>query len=469
MSSLDDVLALSALDQARLLRARTVSSEELTRACLDRIARHDGRFGSFVQVMPRRALASARRKDRVLAKTAATELPPLFGVPIGVKDLNMVRGTFTRAGSRAYRYFLSPVDDTSARKIREAGFVILGKLATSELGAMPVTETDLHPPARNPWDVGRTPGGSSGGSGAAVAAGLLPLAHGSDGAGSIRIPSSFCHLFGIKPSRGRVEDVLGRPDRDALPTCGPLARTVEDAAALLDVLAGITVGKPHWAPPPPKPFLELSRVPPRPLRIRFTTLSPLATTTPEVKDAVTRVLRVLEGMGHAVEEGPPPEATLDEFLPLWQRLIGNVLVVSESVLQPVTRWLHEAGKKLSDAEVTAQQHRLAARILAWFGDADVWVTPTVAGPPPEIGAWKGLPPREAFEQAAHLGAFTALYNVSGQPASSVPAGVSRDGHPIGVQLAGRVNEDALVLALSRELEGAMPWRDRRAPTAVGRG
>jgi amidase len=374
-----------------------------------------------------------------------------------------VRGTLTRAGSRAYRYFLSPVDDRSAKQVRLGGFVILGKLATSELGAMPVTETDIHPPARNPWDLSRTPGGSSGGSGAAVAGGLIPLAHGSDGAGSIRIPSSFCHLYGLKPSRGRVADVLGRPDRDALPTCGPLARNVEDAAAFLDVLAGITVGKPHWAPPPDRPFLELCRSEPRALRVRVTLESPLAKTTPDVAAAVGRVTAALESLGHRVEEGSPPQATLEEFLPLWQRLIGAVPVLTTSVLQPVTRWLHEAGKTLRDEDVTQRQRELVARLLGWFGDADLWVTPTVAVPPPKIGLWKGLAPGDAFAEAATLGAFTALYNVTGQPAASLPAGVSAEGLPIGVQIAGRVNEDATVLAVSRQLERAMPWSGRHAP------
>ena len=149
------------------------------------------------------------------------------------------------------------MDDHTTAALRRGGFVILGKLATSELGAMPVTEPDIHPPTRNPWNLWHTPGGSSGGSGAAVAGGLLPIAQGSDGAGSIRIPSAFCHLYGIKPSRGRVPNAFGKPDRDILYTCGPIARSVEDAAAMLDVLAGLDGGRPHWAPPPPRPYRAL--------------------------------------------------------------------------------------------------------------------------------------------------------------------------------------------------------------------
>lgn len=460
---LGDVLRASALEQARLLRAREVSSEELVRAYLGRIEAKNGTLSAFVEVIARRAIQSAQQKDRLLGKKRGEPLPPFFGVPIGIKDLNLVRGTFTRAGSRAFRYFISPIDDRSAAQLRRGGFVILGKLATSELGALPVTEPDIHPPTRNPWDLTRTAGGSSGGSGAAVAAGLLPIAHGSDGAGSIRIPASFCNLYGIKPSRGRVRDPYGANDENALPTCGPLARTVEDAAAMLDVLAGITVGSPHWAPAPEEPFLELARRVPGRCRIRFTTRSPLANATPEIEDAVQRVARVLSGLGHHVEEGPPPEGSLDEFLPLWQHLVGTVPVLRSSVLQPVTRWLHQAGKGLRRADVLHQQQLLAGRIAEWFGNADLALTPTVPVPPPKIGAWKDLEPERAFGEAAVLGAFTAVFNVSGQPAASVPAGISSGGHPIGIQLAGRANADGLVLSVSKQLEQAMPWADRTPP------
>lgn len=461
--NMEEVLRASALEQARLLRTREVSAEELSGAYLRRIESKNETLSAFVQVIARRAVRSAQQKDRILAKRGGDPLPPFFGVPVGVKDLNLVRGTFTRVGSRAFRYFLSPIDDRSAAQIRRGGFVILGKLATSELGALPVTEPDIHPPTRNPWDLDRTAGGSSGGSGAAVAAGLLPIAHGSDGAGSIRIPASFCNLYGIKPSRGRVRDPFGADDKHALPTCGPLARTVEDAAAMLDVLAGISVGSPHWAPPPERPFLELARRDPAKLRIRFTTHSPLANATPEIDDTVRRVAKVLSGLGHHVDEGPPPEGSLEEFLPLWQQLVGTVPVVRRSLLQPVTRWLHEAGKRLDRADVLRQQEVLARRVRDWFGDADLWLTPTVPVPPPKIGAWKDLDPERAFGEAAVLGAFTAVFNVSGQPAASVPAGISSGGHPIGVQIAGRPNADGLVLSVSRQLEQVMPWAGRTPP------
>src|SRR5690349_8286044 len=226
--AVDDLVMASALELARRVRARELSAEELARAYLARIERIDPQVSAFTHVLARAAIADARRKDAALARGRAPDpLPPFWGVPVAVKDLNFVRGSFTRLGSRAFRLFYSPFDDKVVQQLRLGGFVILGKVSTAELGALPVTEPDIHPPTRNPWDLGVTPGGSSGGSAAAVAAGLVPIAQGSDGAGSIRIPSALCHLYGIKPSRGRVVDPYGRPDADQIATCGPIARSVD--------------------------------------------------------------------------------------------------------------------------------------------------------------------------------------------------------------------------------------------------
>ena len=455
---MDDVLALPALEQAALIASGAISSEELVRAYLDRIEKVDPSVSAWTHVMRRSARADARRKDR--SRRRRGRLPPFFGVPLAVKDLNFARGSFTRLGSRAYRWFYSPFDDKVVAQLRRGGFLVLGKVATSELGALPVTEPDIHPPTRNPWRLDVTAGGSSGGSAAAVAARMAPIALASDGAGSIRIPSSFCHLFGIKPSRGRVPDPYGRPDQTMLSTCGPIARTVDDAAAMLDVMAGVTIGLPHWAPVPEAPFAELARRAPGRLRVRFTTVSPLVTPHPDVDAAVRRVASVLAELGHEVAEGSPPQGELAEFLPIWQQMIARAPVLRPGSLQPVTSWLRAAGKKLDPAEVSERQVQLDRRIADWFGEADLWLTPSVAVAPPAIGAWRGLAPGDAFAQAAELGAFTALFNVSGQPAASVPAGLSTAGWPIGVQLAGRALADGLVLAVARQLEEAIPWSDR---------
>lgn len=450
----------SALEQARAIRDRKVSSVELVRAYLARIEARDPALCAFVEVAPERALRDAARKDAAMRHGGAL-LPAFHGIPIGIKDLNFVRGFGVRGGSRALRWLKwSPIDDKTAAAIRRAGFVILGKLATSEVGAMPVTEPDIHPPTRNPWNAQHTPGGSSGGSAAAVSGGLLPIAHGSDGAGSIRIPAAFCHLFGLKPSRGRLANQFGARDSRVLYTCGPITRTVTDAAAMLDVMLDRDPRSP--ASPIEAPFAELTQRPPARLRIRVATRAPWGTTDPEIEAATLRVARALEDAGHHLEPAPMFEGAVAEGLPLWQWLVGS-MPISLRYVQPVTRWLAEPGRRMARADRDTLHDLLAKRVLDTFGDVDLWLTPTVAVPPPRVGAWKALAPADAFEAAALLGAFTAMFNVSGQPAVSVPAGLTTEGLPIGVQLAGRLFEEAKVLAVARELEHRLPWRDRKPP------
>jgi amidase len=453
----NELLELPATEQARRLREREISSEELTRLYLDRVRTLNPALGAFVQVLEAAALRDARRKDKELARArkSGERLAPFHGVPTGVKDLNLARGAFTRFGSRATRYFWSPLDDKTVARLRRGGFVIAGKLATSEFGVLPVTETAIHPPARNPWNRDHSPGGSSGGSGAAVAARLVPIAQGSDGAGSIRIPSSFCGLYGIKPSRGRVPNAFGFPDQRLLYTDGPLARSVDDAAAMLDVMAGLTANAPHWAPPPPATFAELTRSNPGRLKVRFTTKNPIVETHPEVVDAVHTVVRTLEQLGHQVEEGSWSDGTVEEFLPLWQFMTRKAPVFRWALVEPVTRWLADAARDLKDADVIARHVALENRVDAWFEGVDLWVSPTVPGLPPRIGSLQGLSPEAAFARAAQVAPFTAPFNLSGQPAASLPVAISREGLPIGVQLAGARFADGTVLAVSRQLEEAL--------------
>jgi amidase len=465
-----EILEASALEQADLIRRGEISSEELTMLYLDRIAVENPRVNAFVQVLEKTVLADARAIDKRARSTSASDAKaePFLGVPIGIKDLNPVRGSFTRFGSRAFERLYTPFDDATTARLRRGGFVVIGKTSTSELGSLPVTEPDIHPPTRNPWDLDVTPGGSSGGAGAAVAARMIPIAQGSDAAGSIRIPSSLCLLFGHKPSRGRVENSYGHDDRTIIYSCGPLARTVDDAAAMLDVMSGITMGEPHWAPPPPHPFAELARRAPHRLRIRFTTKSSLAETHPEVAEAVRRVARTLEKLGHSLEEGAMLEGDIEEFLPVWQQMAAQAPVHDWALTQPVTRWLGEQGKGVKQADIERLTAKMEAQVLAWFGDADVWLTPTVAVEPERIGAWRDLTPPEAFARAAKMGVFTAPFNVSGQPAASVPAGLTRAGHPIGVQIAGRPLDDATVLRLARQIEQETPWIQLRPPRSENR-
>lgn len=462
-----DVADSPALELAALLQKREVSSEELTSVYLARIERKNPALAAFVTVFRDEALRDARARDHELARRRSG-LPPFFGVPTAVKDLNLVARQRAYFGSRGARVTWSPVDDRMTRRLRDGGFVFLGKLATSEYGVMPITEPDIHPPTANPWSTSHSAGGSSGGSGAAVAAGLVPIAQGSDGAGSVRIPAAFCHLYGLKPSRGRVRNAFGFPDETLLYTDGPLAHTVLDAAAMLDVMAGITVGKPHWAPPPPRPYQALAQEAPRKLLIRFSLESDIATVTPAVREHVLRVAKVLEGLGHDVEElRGTPGLTLESFLPLWQKLTADAPLVRWRDTQPVTRWIAEPGRHLAKADMELLRLELERKLLVWQGEADIVLTPTVAGPAPKLGlARTDETPARVFAKAAELGAFTAAANITGQPAASLPIGLTEEGLPLGVQLIGRRYADDTVLALSKVLESELPWRGRRAPLAT---
>ncbi|MBA3546196.1 MAG: amidase [Nannocystis sp.] len=469
-ASIEAVLVGTASEQARLLRRGELSARELTAAALARIARINPGVTAFVEVLTRSARWSADACDREIARARrrgqVDALAPFCGVPTAVKDLNFVRGARTRFGSRNFPRLWSPFDDRTAAQLRRGGFVLLGKLATSEFGAMPVTEPDIHPPTRNPWMPGHAAGGSSGGSGAAVASGMIAVAQGSDGAGSIRIPAAFCGLYGLKPSRGRVANAYGLPDRGILYTCGPLTRSVDDAAAMLDVMAGLSVGKPHWLPRPAIPYAEAARRPPKGLRIRVALTAPIATPVhPLWRAATEAAAQLLADAGHQVEFKAMSAGTVDEFIPLYQNIVAGVPSARLELLQPATRWLVEHGRQVSAARARKIFLELSHRVHAWVGDADLVLTPTVFGPPPAVGAWSALSGEAAFRAAAEYGAFTAVFNLSGQPAASVPVGRSPEGFPIGVQVVGRETRDDLVLAVSRQLEQAFVWGPRVAPSA----
>ncbi len=453
-----DLLQLSALDLAGRIRRREVSSVELTKLFLERIDRYDGELNAFVTVLRRRSLLAAHLADR-----RARDLPPhklgIFnGVPCGIKDLVPMFGTPTKFGSNAYKWFVSPFDGPEAKLLKRAGFVFLGKLSTSEMGVLPITEPKIHPPTRNPWNLDHTPGGSSGGSGAAVAAGLIPLAHGSDGGGSIRIPSAFCHLYGFKPSLSLTGNLHGKVNTLGLSVAGPLAHYVEDAAAMMDVLRGHADGHLHHG----GDFcLSHCQHAPRRLRVRVALTTPICSVDPVIADGVRKVAKILADMGHEVEEAPKVNGTVEEFLPLWQAQLASVPTPGEGRLEAVTRWLRAEGRKLDPAVVEAARKTLAQRLATMFGDADILLSPTVPVAPPRVGEHRDLPPREQFEAIAPCGSFTALFNVAKGPAANIPAGLLPSGLPFGVQIGAKPGQDGLVFALSRQLEEAMPWRQRR--------
>lgn len=444
---MDDVITRPALAQAALLRAGEVSVEALARAYHARVERLDPRFSAFVQYAPERALRRARALDAERARDKSAPRSPLWGLVTALKDLHLVRGMFVRMGSRAFRHLWSPVDDLTTRALRGAGMVVTGKLSTSELGILPVVDTDIHPPTRCPWDPERYAGGSSGGSAAAVSAGLMPIAVGSDGAGSIRIPSAFCGLVGHKASRDLLPNPFAPFEPVSLSVVGPIARTVDDAAALMDVLRG-DLGATGT-------FRSAVERPPRPMRVRFTTDNPEVRCDEGAIAAVKTVVKALEAMGHHVEEVGGFEGTTEEFLPMFRFLARGMFVPSEGGLQPVSRWLREAGRGLTLGDALAARELFRARVDRSFGEADLYVTPTVLTLPPRVGQWQGLPPEKHFAEAARYGAFTAVFNASGNPATTVPVWNAHGEHPRAVQLAAPRGHDVRALATARALLDAL--------------
>jgi amidase len=443
----------TALQLAAAISRRELSSVEVTQSFLARITKKT-ELGAFVDVFASRALRDAARVDEGIARGAGVS-GPFAGVPIGIKDVEAVRASWLRMGTRAYRYFWTPVDGPLAGRIRRGGFVFLGKTATPELALLPITEPTIHPPCRNPRDPRFTAGGSSGGAAAAVAAGLLPIAHGSDAAGSIRIPAALCGLVGFKPSRGILPNDYAFVDRLRFNENGCLAWTVEDSAAFLDLLAGRSY--PAHVPDEDSFLAASRRTPPR-LKIRYSLESAVTNVEPDATDAVLATARLLRECGHDVEQAPRLEGTLDEFLPLWQRMAANMPVPSDRLLEPSSRWLRQRGREISQTEAAARSKALSERIFGWFGDADVLVTPTVAVKSPRVGEHGALRDGEArFRALAPLAAFTAPFNVSGQPAITLPCATSRLALPLGVQLVGRPGADGTLLALSNSLWSRAPW------------
>jgi amidase len=455
---------LSAVEQARLIREGKASSVELVELYLERIARLDPELNAFVTVRPVEAIADARAADD------APSDAPFRGVPIAVKDLTATAGIRTTYSSRAYADYVPDFDTAVARRLREAGFVILGKTNTPEFGTTAFTESDLNGATRNPWNPERTPGGSSGGAAAALAAGLLPVAHGTDGGGSIRIPASCCGVFGFKPSRGRVS-AAPFTSLEGLSTAGPISRSVVDAAHLLDVLAGYEPGDPWWAPPPERPFAEEATKPPGTLRVAVTAVPPVDTPVdPECAGALTAGAALLDELGHDVVEATPPwtEPGLERtFIAVWQ--VGPALhpVDDLSLMTPLNRGLVESASATSAADyarAVVRLQALARRTVAFWQEVDIVLTPTLALPPVPIGWQQEV--EGAIEQLLRntvFTPFTAIANLTGLPAASLPLHWTADGLPIGVQAIGPPAGDALLLRLAAQVEDARPWVDRRPP------
>jgi amidase len=468
-----DLLLRSATELAALVRAGEITPRELVEASLRRIDDLEPTINAFTHVAHEAALADADAIE-------PGDPRPFAGVPIAIKDNRPVTGMPLTMGSDIFGDFVSDHDAYLVRRLREAGFVIVGKTSMPEMGILPTTEPRRFGPTGNPWNPERTPGGSSGGSAAAVAAGMVPVAHGNDGGGSIRIPAACCGLVGLKPARGRVS--VG-PDggHSFLVSDGVLTHTVEETARVLDVLSGPEPGDASWAPPPPAAgYSGLSQVDPGRLRIGLTTTSPLedATVDPACEQAVRDAGALLESLGHHVQEISPPWSGLN-LLPEFMRAFGPLVSFTTWLggwlnhrepapedVEPLTWALWRHTCEQDTMKYLTAQYRLESvgrSIVQQLGEFDVVLTPVVALRPVPIGEIDGLgpDPMAKFRKSGYFTPFTAIFNVTGQPAISLPLYHGDDGLPTAVQLVGPPAREEVLLSLASQLEAAQPWADRR--------
>jgi aspartyl-tRNA(Asn)/glutamyl-tRNA(Gln) amidotransferase subunit A len=473
----NEICRMTAVELASVIRARDVSAIDVIDAVLDRMDRLEPVLHAFCTPTPDAARADAKRIDAELA--AGRDPGPLAGVPVGIKDLVATKGVPTVMGSWAYRDFVPDEDDVVVERLKDAGAIVLGKTNVPEFGYSGVGHNPVFETTTNPWNPKLTPGGSSAGSGAAVAAGMGPFAIGSDGGGSVRIPSSFCGLVGIKASMGRVPLYPGVKDErypgvsswESLEHIGPMSRTVADGALMLSVIAGPDDRDRNTLPAADFDWLDAMRGGIRGLRVAYSPDWGYAAVDPRVRDVVARAVRVFErGLGCSVEEDSPGwENPYEAF---W------ATVVNETDLVGMRRLAAELGDRMTPhlrdvlaQEWTAEQLTSAVmtrkavynRMWRFMRRYDLLLTPTLAVPPFETGIQgpTEIDGREVdpFEWLH----FTYPLNMTGQPAVTVPAGFTDDGLPIGLQIIGRHLDDPTVLRAAAAFEKAAPWADRWPP------
>jgi amidase len=480
----DELSTLDATAQAALVQSGDVSALELVDAAIARLTRDNPLLNAVVRTDFERARERAARVDGSAAA-------PFAGVPMLLKDvgaeqagdlIHMGSRVLQNAGHRAAR------DSYLLQKLLGAGFIPLGRTNMPELAILATTESDAYGPARNPWNLEHSPGGSSGGAAAAVAAGIVPVAHGSDGGGSIRGPASVCNLVGLKPSRGRCSFGPDLGERwSSLSAEFMLTRSVRDCAALLDALAGPMPGDPYHAPPPARPFASaLSDAPPR-LRIGVLAHGPRGIELMQQNaQAVRGMAQTLETLGHTVEEAYPHALDEPETPLLWVQIvaanvasslerIGELIgrAVSRDDVEPLTFALAEMGRSVTAVQYVhaiQRMHAFGRRVCDFFdGGFDLLLTPTQGAPPPRLG-YLGSSPEEPLRpllRAAPFGVFTLPFNMSGQPAISLPAAFADGDLPIGVQLVAAYGREDLLLQVAAQIEHARPWADR-LPAALAR-
>lgn len=454
---------IEAWDLRDLVMKREVSPREVAEFYLARIDRINPELGAYMTVTAERALADAARLQASRADAASMGL---YGVAYSLKDLTPTSGIRTTLGSRNYAESVPPLDAAIAQRLQKAGGILLGKTTTPEFGGRPTTEGGLCPTARNPWNRDYNAGGSSGGAAAAVAAGLGPLAEGSDGGGSIRGPASNCGVVGLKPSRGRISYAPHRGEAwGGYATRGPIARSVRDVAMMLDVITGPETGDPYWAPTTTRPFEEAVQVTTKPLRIASIATSKLGDVDLEVTAAFDSACNAMSELGHRVEplELDPGAMLVDCTRILICVGIAAIPVANPDMVDPVVREMYEFGLKVTGADyvnLLVKMHNIARTIVERLEPYDALLTPTMTRAAMRNGSFPSRPERYLDELWTWI-AFEYPFNATGQPAITIPAGFNRDGLPIGLQIVGRPNGEFDLLALAAAFEAVRPWRHLR--------
>jgi amidase/6-aminohexanoate-cyclic-dimer hydrolase len=461
-----------ALGLAELIAKKQITPSELLGAVRQRVETINPKLNAFCYLFFDKAEEQIKR---------GLGNGPFRGVPFALKDLGQyLAGTITSVGSRIWKDSVADYDSTLVTRYKQAGLVIFGKTASPELGLTTTTESVLFGQTRNPWNLERTSGGSSGGSSAAVASRVLPMAHASDGGGSIRIPASCCGLFGLKPTRGRVP--MGPAQFEGwngLSAHHAVTVSVRDSAALLDISAGAELGSPYFSPPPPRPFLKEVGAAPGKLRIALILDSPAGTTVdPECAKAVTEAAKLCESLGHKVEEPKWPMDTRvmrEAFLTIINVSVARVLddaaktlgrPVTDKDVETVTWTMAQQGRNISSiaySRAIATSHQIGLAMAKFQQNFDVILNPTLGKPPVPLGVLSLSPPNmQTFtKEITEFGPYTSVYNVTGQPSMSVPLHWSPDGLPIGVMFSARFGDEATLFRLASQLEKAKPWAGRR--------
>jgi amidase len=456
-----DLARAGVAETARLVAGGEISARGVVELALGRIEARDGELNAFSRVLVDRAIAEAQERDDALARGGP--VGPLHGVPVAIKEELDVAGCVTTFGGLA-NSTPAAADSLVVERLRAAGAVVVGKTHMPEFGAWPFTESAGYGVTRNPWDTSRTPGGSSGGTAVAVAAGMVPVGMGGDGGGSIRIPSACCGLFGLKPQRGRVSTAPHEHLWWALGTAGPLTRSVLDSALVYDAIRGNVEGD-RFRARGDEPFVAAVGREPGRLRIGWSTRAVVRGVRPDPLHvrAVEDTARLLADLGHDVREVDPryPDPTL-AFVPQFLAGIGSEADVVEhrDRLERRTRETLRLGAWVTPRVVEGalrEGEKVSARANRVFDGVDVLLTPAIAHRPPRVGRLDGIGTVRAVLRAMPMIAYAALWNVAGNPAASVPCGPGPDGLPVGVQLVGRPDDEATLLSLSAQLERVRPW------------